>query len=246
MDANLLSRLLRELIIDHDEVSLPGIGVFFMEQTPASVSEDGLTVYPPCRKLFFRTARDKNIDFLLFDLFIATSDKERKEAAAEFESFMADLRRDLDGKKPVVIPSFGKIRSTAEGNYYFVADRGMGDFVKDVALEPITVRPKSHSPATHVERPRNPDTVGGDTPQVVSGPDASVADLSPAGTDTKDSVAVQGQGTDKRTRMVILLVISAVCVIILVVLLSGYFGWLDSLIYSDEELRVIERASSGI
>lgn len=235
MDANLLSRLLRELIIDHDEVSLPGIGVFFMEQTPASVSEDGLTVYPPCRKLFFRTARDKNIDFLLFDLFIATSDKERKEAAAEFESFMADLRRDLDGKKPVVIPSFGKIRSTAEGNYYFVADRGMGDFVKDVALEPITVRPK-----------RNPDIAGGDTPPVVSGPDASVADLSPAGADTKDGVAVQGQETDKRTRMVILLVISAVCVIILAVLLSGYFGWLDGLIYSDEELRVIERASSGI
>ena len=62
--------MIGELILDHDELSLPGLGTFVAEEVPAAFSDRGYTVNPPYRKLSFYQ-RPEN-DHLLID-FYATS-----------------------------------------------------------------------------------------------------------------------------------------------------------------------------
>ena len=53
MDVTFLSRMIGELILDHDSLSLPGLGTFVVEDMPASFSDRGYTVNPPYRRLSF-------------------------------------------------------------------------------------------------------------------------------------------------------------------------------------------------
>ena len=55
MDIDLLSKMVKELILDNDKVSLPGLGAFVAEVVPATFSDKGYTVNPPYRRLSFRS-----------------------------------------------------------------------------------------------------------------------------------------------------------------------------------------------
>ena len=67
MDIDLLSKIVKELILDNDEVALPGIGSFIAEIVPSVFSDKGYTINPPYRRLSFRQkgSGDENmvIDF---------------------------------------------------------------------------------------------------------------------------------------------------------------------------------------
>ena len=53
MDIDLLSKMVRETILDHDAVTLPGIGSFMAEIVPSMFTDKGYTIHPPYRRLFF-------------------------------------------------------------------------------------------------------------------------------------------------------------------------------------------------
>ena len=55
MDIDLLSRMVREIILEKDRVELPGLGTFVAEIVPASFSDRGYTINPPYRRLYFRS-----------------------------------------------------------------------------------------------------------------------------------------------------------------------------------------------
>ena len=54
MDIDLLSKMVRQLILEHDKVFLPGLGAFVAEIVPSTFSDKGYTVNPPYRRLSFR------------------------------------------------------------------------------------------------------------------------------------------------------------------------------------------------
>ena len=53
MDIDLLSKMISELIVDHDRVGLPGVGTFYTEVVPSTFSDRGYTINPPYRRLSF-------------------------------------------------------------------------------------------------------------------------------------------------------------------------------------------------
>ena len=57
MDIDLLSRMVGELILEHDQVGLPGVGTFVAEMVPATFSDKGYTIHPPYRRLSFYPSR---------------------------------------------------------------------------------------------------------------------------------------------------------------------------------------------
>ena len=59
MDIDLLSKMVKELILDNDKVVLPGLGCFTAEIIPASFSDKGYTINPPYRRLSFRSMPDE-------------------------------------------------------------------------------------------------------------------------------------------------------------------------------------------
>ena len=52
-DFSLVCSRIQELLIDNEEVILPGLGKFTIESTPASFEEDGMSILPPGKKLSF-------------------------------------------------------------------------------------------------------------------------------------------------------------------------------------------------
>ena len=60
MNIDILSGIIKRLILANSEVSLPGIGTFVTEDAPATFSDKGFTINPPYRKLLFRERIEMN------------------------------------------------------------------------------------------------------------------------------------------------------------------------------------------
>ena len=60
MDIDLLSRMIGTLIVEHDQVGLPGVGTFVAEMMPASFADRGYTIHPPYRRLSFYPSQSED------------------------------------------------------------------------------------------------------------------------------------------------------------------------------------------
>lgn len=139
MDVTLLSQLLKELILDNDRISLPGIGSFVADIAPAYFSEDGKTINPPFRRIFFRSSESWN-DKLIGKYYADKLGVDIETVRDEIDNFFETFRTDLNTKKSIDLPGFGRMRSTKEGNLYFVSDRGLDIYANAYGLEPISLK----------------------------------------------------------------------------------------------------------
>lgn len=138
MDVDLLSKMVKELILDSDEVVLPGLGAFRAEIVPASFSDKGYTINPPYRRMFFRSKPDQGDSLALF---YASSNNVSVEVAARIiRDFVSDLRSVLYERKTVILPGLGRLRATKENNVFFVADENLDIYPEGFALEAISLK----------------------------------------------------------------------------------------------------------
>ena len=138
MNIDLLSKMIAELILDHDEVSLPGIGTFFAEYTGASFSDKGFTINPPYRKLSFRS-REKSSD-LLVDFYSSSNGIEKSEARKVITSFVSEMKDILLKKKVMVFPGLGRLRATKENILFFVPDEELDIYPEGFGLTPVSLK----------------------------------------------------------------------------------------------------------
>lgn len=138
MDIDLLSKMVKELILDNDRVVLPGLGSFVAEIVPATFSDKGYTINPPYRKLYFRSKPDEGSELVSF---YAKSNSVSGEIAEKIIfDFVAELKSILFHKKTVVFPGLGRLRATKENNVFFVADEELDIYPEGFGLEPISLK----------------------------------------------------------------------------------------------------------
>ena len=142
MDIDLLAKMVGELILDNDEVSLPGVGTFVAEVMPSSFSDKGYTINPPYRKLSFRQ-REKS-DGLLAALYARANGVDVQTASSILEKFLSELRETLKVRKTVIFPGLGRLRATRENNFFFIPDEDLNIYPEGFGLEPLSLK-------THVE-----------------------------------------------------------------------------------------------
>ena len=140
MDIDLLSRMVGELIVDHDQVGLPGVGTFVAEMVPASFSDKGFTINPPYRRLSFRPKCLE--DKLLIDFYASTNPIPRETAATYITQFLAEMRAVLEERKSITLPGLGRLRATRENAIFFVPEEGLDIFPGGIGLRPVSL--KSH------------------------------------------------------------------------------------------------------
>ena len=138
MDIDILSRMVRELLLDHDKVSLPGLGSFVAEMAPSVISDKGYTINPPYRKLYFREGQGG--DELLVAFYASLAGVEEEVAREVLVTFIAEMRQVLNRQKVIVFPELGRLRATKENNYFFVADEDMDIFPEGLGLEPVSLK----------------------------------------------------------------------------------------------------------
>ena len=259
MDVLLLSRLLKELIIDNDRIPLPGMGYFQTEPMPAYFSEDSKTIYPPSKRISFKRD-DRASGDLVARYYAAGTGIDEKTATTELETFLQQLKITLQEKKSIEFPGLGKLRNTQEGSAYFVAEQEGGIFAQAFGFEPVILKPIKTAPATTaiefepvILKPIKtaPATTAienaAETPAM---PPSPTADTSSAGTgksaqteiDPKQAASTSNGGKKCRRTLFIILGILAALIIAAVILVElGRSGKLDRLIYSDEELELLEQ-----
>ena len=138
MDIDLLSKMVKELILDDDKVVLPGLGCFVAEIVPAYFSDKGYTINPPYRKLYFRARPDDGNT--LVDFYARSNDVSYDVAERIIKDFVSELKAVLHAKKVVVFPGLGRLRATKENNVFFIADEDLDIYPEGFGLEPISLK----------------------------------------------------------------------------------------------------------
>lgn len=193
MDIDLLSKMVKELILDNDKVVLPGLGSFVAEVVPSTFSDKGYTINPPYRRLYFRSKPDEG--HALVDFYSVSNKVDREIADKVIRDFVSELKEILFSRKTVVFPGLGRLRATKENAVFFVADEDLDIYPEGFALEPISlkthvetkeeVRTMVEELKSMVEEPASvesaetvaPEEIGDDVPETVA-PEEKVDDTS--------------------------------------------------------------------
>ncbi|MBQ6879530.1 MAG: hypothetical protein IJN52_04915 [Bacteroidales bacterium] len=138
MDIDLLSKMVKELILDNDRVVLPGLGSFVAEIVPSTFSDKGYTINPPYRRLYFRSKPDEGE--ILIRFYAESNNVEMHLADRIIRDFVTELKSLLFSRKNVVFPGLGRLRATKENNIFFVADEDLDIYPAGFGLEPVSLK----------------------------------------------------------------------------------------------------------
>ena len=166
MDIDLLAKMVKEAILDHDSVTLPGVGCFVAELVPSTFSDKGYTINPPYRRLYF--SPKQGTDTLLADLYARDNQGVDAEMANRIlTEFLAEMKEILKVKKTVVFPGLGRLRATRENHFFFVADEDLDINPEGLGLAPLSLQ-------THVETPEEVATAVAGLAELIAEPEPEV------------------------------------------------------------------------
>lgn len=172
MDISLFSEMIKNLILDNDEVTLPGVGSFVSEVVPSSFSDKGYTINPPYRKLSFRHRQGK--DNLLAEFYSKSNGTDLESAEKLVKVFLDGLEEDLRTKKTVEMPGLGRLRATREGTIFFIPDEDLDIYCSGFGLQPVSLK-------THEETPEEVARAVSDLRKMVDDPVPPLKPLPKAG-----------------------------------------------------------------
>ena len=257
MDISLLSKMIGELLFDHEEVGLPGLGAFLAEMVPASFSDKGYTINPPYRRVTFIPSRSEDDSLVM--LYSQSNGIDYDQAKAIIQHFLEETKKDLLEKKMVVFPGLGRLRSTRQNNFFFITDEELDIFPDGFGLAPVSlknhvetkeeVQEKVEELVTLVEAPAE------ELPLEEAPAEPAPAEESPllelvepvAPEDTASEThatlgIVRGGRKWLKTTLIVILILAALAAVALatfVILAQAAPDFIDSILYSPEELRII-------
>ena len=265
MDIDLLSKMVKELILDNDRVVLPGLGCFVAEIVPSTFSDKGYTINPPYRRMYFRSKPDQGDELVKF---YALSNSVSHEMAERIVSdFIAELKSVLHMKKTVVFPGLGRLRATKENNIFFVADEDLDIYPDGFGLEPISLKTNQETPEEVTAAVEGLKSILGDStpsePSVEPIPEPNTEPI-PEPTPEPDSAPITEPVSDPKQDVkpdavpepvyadskshawkkvmwtfIILIIIAVVLFVAFFVISRVSPQLLDSILYSKEELEII-------
>ena len=260
MDISLLSKMIGELLLDHEEVGLPGLGAFLAEMVPASFSDKGYTINPPYRRVTFIPSRSE--DDSLVTLYSQSNGIDYDQAKAIIQHFLEETKKELLEKKMVVFPGLGRLRSTRQNNFFFITDEDLDIFPDGFGLPPVSLK-------NHVE---TKEEVQEKVEELVTLVEAPAEELpqeeapaeEPAPVEETPLLELAEQAAEEpapepepepkprrerkpfpkwlKTTLIIILILVALAAVALatfVILAQAAPDFIDSILYTPEELRII-------
>jgi len=280
MDIDLLAKMVKEVVMDHDSVTLPGVGCFVTELVPATFADRGYTILPPYRRLYFTPKQGD--DTLLVDLYAKANSVPKADANRILTDFLLEMKEVLKVKKTIVFPGLGRLRATRENHFFFVADEDLDIYPSGFGLEPISLKTHEETkeeveqavsslaemlevkPAPEPVAEPEPEPVVEPEPEPVVEPEPEpepVVELEPEPVaepepepvvepDPEPVVETEPEPEPKKERktgkivlriLLILLIVLVVLVLALAILGRVAPEWLDSYLYSQEELEILHK-----
>ena len=264
MDIDLLAKMVKEVVMDHDAVTLPGVGSFVAEWVPSTFADRGYTILPPYRKLYFSPKQGE--DTLLAQLYARSNDISLADATRILTDFLSEMKEVLKVKKTIIFPGLGRLRATMENHFFFVADEDLDIYPAGFGLQPLSLKTHEETqeevaqavaslatllqkepepePEPVVEPEPEPETAPEPAPEPVPEPEAEPASepepvVEPELKPEKEKKKKKTAWSTFWTIMLVLVVLVLLAAIALV--LAGQFApeWIDSLLYTPEEYEFL-------
>ena len=248
MDIDLLSKMVKELILVNDRVTLPGVGAFVAEMVPASFTDRGYTINPPYRRLVFRQGVSQEKDHLLADMYASANNIDREMAEKLLREFLKGMVEELRKRKMLVFTGLGRLRATRENNFFFICDENLDIFPEGMGLEAVSL--KSHSKPKELDFSEVDAVVNSPAEPSAESPTEPAAD-SPAEPrwwlgETEPEEEDEQHGSIWKKGWFVA-VFSICCLLLLAALAFALFLLLartqpeliDSLLYTEEELEIL-------
>lgn len=248
MDINLLSKMVGELILDHERVSLPGVGTFVAIDMPASFSDRGYTINPPYRKMSFTA--DKSDDSLLAALYAVSNGVEIDAAKLVISGFLSEMLEQLRATKTLTFPGLGRLRATRDNTLFFVSDEELDIYPDGFGLAPISL--KTHASQPSEEQAQAMPLVAESVPELVleatdepakdsAGEEKSPEPVAWYMTENDNRMEDSGDGSIPIFWKTVIWLLVIAAVFFGTVYFLGHFApsILDPLLYSTEELEII-------
>ena len=257
MDVLLLSRMIKELVLENDRVSLPGLGVFVCEYVPASFSDKGFVINPPYKRIYFRSKKED--DGLLVSFYAGKNGVDMDVAEKFVEDAVSDIRQELESKRSVEFPELGKLRSTKENTLFFVADQDLDIYPDGFGLVSVSLK-SSESEDIPESVPVTPAAPAASAtsvpPEVPAAPAVPVAPAAPAVSETVETPvtaatpkapAIPESGKKKAPAWKWVLAVTGIVVLALALfaIVARIFpdsGFINGLLYSEEEIEILKWA----
>ena len=258
MDVTFLSRMIGELILEHNSLSLPGLGTFVAEDMGASFSDRGYTVNPPYRRLSFSERGSE--DGLLAGLYASSNGLQKDEAAALINAFIQELKAALQRDPSLELPGLGRLRATRENHIFFVPDEDLDISPDACGLEPVSLKSHRSAPLPDVLQPlsaapeaRSQEPVEEPVPTAEPAAEPEPADEPapavesvPAAKPAAEPKPARPKPRRRALGWVLGTIGAAVALLLAFVLASRLApGSTDRLLYSPEELAIINAPEDG-
>ena len=217
MDVALLSKLIKDIVLEKDSVSLPGLGTFVTELVPSTFSDRGYTINPPYRRLSFT---QKNTEDGLLEARLA----DENIGAGELTGFLARLKEDLKQRKAIALPGLGRLRATRENHFFFVPDENLDIWPAGFGLDSISL--KNHQ----------------ETPEEIATAVSTLADAveAPVPAPVISSGARRAKSRNLISALIVIAALIALAFIALAVLGRVAPDFIDRLLYSPQELQTLK------
>ena len=250
MDIDLLAKMVKEVVMDHDSVTLPGMGSFVAEVVPASFADRGYTILPPYRRLYFSPKQGE--DKLLAQLYARSNAVSEADAARILQDFIAEMKEVLKQRKTLVLTGLGRLRATRENHFFFVADEDLDIYPSGYGLQPISLKTHEESAMEPVAPAPAPVPIAEPEIEPIVEPEpAPVSEPAPAPEPeevTEPEPAPEPEVTGKKSGWKFLLRVLLILIILVVLsaLALAVLGrlapeWLDQFLYSPEELEILHK-----
>lgn len=267
MDIELLSKIVGELILKHNQVGLPGIGTFVAEMVPASFTDKGYTINPPYRRLSFFSANLE--EDILIDFYSESNNIDREAAKSYLTLYFSDLKAVLLERRTVVFPGLGRMRTTKDNQFFFVPNEDLDIFPEGFGLAPVSLK-------THVETPEEiaisvsnlaniiegepepavqsepepaaqpqpepepePEPVSVPEPEIIEEEITVPAAVAQKTVSEEDEEPATGKKFNFWVFLLVLIGIAFVAAAVFMILAVVAPDFIDSLLYTPEELRII-------
>lgn len=140
--------IIHKYLLQHKNVSVPGVGIFSIENIPASFNEQKSSLTPPQTEISYK-AETALADRVFYDFLAKELRIDAVEAIKNFHEFTYQLKQDISHADAAVLPGIGTLTKQPDGTFVFEQENLLADYYAvQPLLQTVTIDEESQTQAS--------------------------------------------------------------------------------------------------
>lgn len=145
--------IIHKYLLQHKNVSVPGVGIFTIENKPAFFNEQKSSLLAPQTQISYK-AETALADRVFYDFLAKELRIDAVEAIKNFHEFTYQLKQDISHADAAVLPGIGTLTKQPDGSFLFEQENVLQDYF---AAQPL-LQIAAVDDASQISTSTNPNT----------------------------------------------------------------------------------------